>query len=84
MANTTSPLASMRPTKPAPVRTIAAPLLPLLRWQVAAYCDRCRDGFRPVALWRDSWPGPFGAVRTIGADLGPARLRLVIERRPVR
>lgn len=71
----------MCPTQPAPVQTIEALLLPLLRWQVAAYWDRCRDGFRPVALWRDSWPGAFGAVRTIGADLGPVRLRLVIERR---
>mgnify|MGYP006302612855 CR=1 FL=1 len=55
--------------------------LPVL-WgrQLAIYCDREAEGFWPMGPWRDRWETTPGAVETFGLDVGPARLRLVLER----
>lgn len=66
------------------VHTRSLYLPPIAGWLIAAHVDRCRDGFRPVGLWRYHWGGAVGLVRTFGVDAGVLRLRVVIEPQPRR
>lgn len=74
----------MPSTSAAPVHSRGLYLPPVAGWLIALHLDRCADGFRPGGPWRDRWRGCFGMVRTLGFDAGRLRLRLVIERQPLR
>jgi hypothetical protein len=60
--------------------TRGAQLPVLWGWQLAIYCDRQPEGFWPMRPWLDYWETTPGAVKTLGLDVGPVRLRLVLER----
>lgn len=63
-----------------PVATRGVWLPPLAGFELAFYLDHCGQGFDCGLLWRDQWPGSRGStVRVIGSDLGPIRLRLVLQ-----
>ena len=63
------------------VRTQSVYLPSIAGWLLALHVDRCKGGFSSVGGWRDCWPGAGGCpVRTLGVDLGPVRVRVVIER----
>ena len=53
---------------------------PLAGVQLALYGDRCAAGFQPAGLWRDFRGKASSWVLTLGADAGPVRMRLVLER----
>jgi hypothetical protein len=57
------------------VITTGLALPPAMGLQAALYCDRCTNGWG-LKGWRDHW----GQVNVLGLDVGPVRLRLVLER----
>jgi len=65
------------------VRTRSVYLPPIAGWLVALRVDHCEGGFSHGGVWRDCWPGAGARpVRTLGVDLGLARVRVVLELAP--